>query len=86
MILHTILPIEEVLRDRKTVRPARYTRFSGGLIEIGENRTVGRVISTDPASFLKAELAPGRPLPKGKSQAEAPAGALPTSPSDYLPS
>lgn len=65
MILHTVLPLEDVLQGEV---PTYRETISGGRHLLVEElpdgtRRVARLLSTDPADYLRSEWQPGARLP-----------------------
>lgn len=67
MILHTIMPIDFVLKDMSTPDTRQYVEQNGEFFEGVKNEQgfiINRVISTNPATYLNSEFSPGKTLKK----------------------
>lgn len=73
MLLYTIMPYDSIFGQGPIAQEEQpqtgTSAIQGGFVEwtqVGKNRCVSRVYSTDPSVYLRADYAPGAPwFPKG---------------------
>jgi hypothetical protein len=74
-MLHTVIPLEYIMEGsgaaaKEAEKRTEVVAVSGGLLELCRdreaNRTVSRLLSTDPKLFLRPGYSPGKPYKNDK--------------------